>query len=143
MLYLLDTNHLSLLERGGAEGERIRQRILAVGEENIVVSVVSYEEQLRGWLAYMAKQRSIESQVFGYEQLQRQLRNYCTLTLLPFDAPVAEVFQSLWITGKKINAMDLKIASTAIAHNATVLTCNTKDFLRIPGIRMEDWSIEI
>jgi tRNA(fMet)-specific endonuclease VapC len=36
--------------------------------------------------------------------------------------------------------MDLKIAAIALAHNATVLTRNVKDFKLVPGLRIEDWT---
>jgi tRNA(fMet)-specific endonuclease VapC len=38
-----------------------------------------------------------------------------------------------------VGTMDLKIASTVLANEATLLTRNTRDFARIPGLRVEDW----
>jgi len=35
--------------------------------------------------------------------------------------------------------MDLKIASIAIAHSATLLTRNRRDFEVVPGLHVEDW----
>ena len=35
--------------------------------------------------------------------------------------------------------MDLKIASIALANDATLLTRNTNDFRRVPGLRIADW----
>ena len=37
--------------------------------------------------------------------------------------------------------MDLKIASIALANNATLLTRNLSDFSKIPNLRIEDWSL--
>ena len=37
--------------------------------------------------------------------------------------------------------MDLKIASIAIANDALLLTRNLSDFSKIPGLRVEDWSL--
>jgi tRNA(fMet)-specific endonuclease VapC len=37
--------------------------------------------------------------------------------------------------------MDLKIAAIALAHNATVLTRNLKDFSRVPDLRGEGWTV--
>jgi tRNA(fMet)-specific endonuclease VapC len=36
--------------------------------------------------------------------------------------------------------MDLKIAATAIANNATLLSRNLKDFNKVPGLKVEDWA---
>jgi tRNA(fMet)-specific endonuclease VapC len=37
--------------------------------------------------------------------------------------------------------MDLKIAATALAYDATLLTANTKDFVKVPNLRIEDWTL--
>jgi tRNA(fMet)-specific endonuclease VapC len=35
--------------------------------------------------------------------------------------------------------MDLKIASIALANGATLLTRNTRDFQKVPGLQIENW----
>ena len=42
-------------------------------------------------------------------------------------------------TGKTRPVFDLLIASTAIANNLILATCNYKDFIDIPGLKTEDW----
>jgi tRNA(fMet)-specific endonuclease VapC len=37
--------------------------------------------------------------------------------------------------------MDLKIASIALANDATLLTRNTKDFEKVHALRIEDWTL--
>jgi len=39
----------------------------------------------------------------------------------------------------RVGTMDLKIASIALANDATLLTRNTSDFKRVPDLRIEDW----
>ena len=51
-MYLLDTDHLSILERGGEIAQRIIMRLTILSPEDIYVTVVTYEEQTRGWLGY-------------------------------------------------------------------------------------------
>jgi tRNA(fMet)-specific endonuclease VapC len=36
--------------------------------------------------------------------------------------------------------MDLKIAAIALAHTATLVTRNTRDFEKIAGLKIEDWT---
>jgi tRNA(fMet)-specific endonuclease VapC len=52
-MYLLDTDHISLIDRGGPEGERVRNRLVRVRPGEVAATIVSYEEQMRGWLAVL------------------------------------------------------------------------------------------
>lgn len=51
----------------------------------------------------------------------------------------AELFETLRASGNLIENMDLLIAATALQHDATLITNNTKHFSRIEGLRLEDW----
>lgn len=37
--------------------------------------------------------------------------------------------------------MGLKIAAIALANNATLLSKNLRDFSKVPGLKVEDWSV--
>jgi len=62
---------------------------------------------------------------------------------LPFEDDAAEAYGRvrayLEKRGEIIGPNDLLIASTALAHGVTLVTHNTKEFSRIPELRMEDW----
>lgn len=141
-MYLLDTDHISLIDRGGDEGQRILRRLAGLPEEDVAISVVSYEEQTRGLLAQVARIRAVDLQVPWYERMERLLSFYSSMPLVSFDAVVVNQFQELWVQRIRIGTMDLKIAATALAQNATLITRNTQDFAKVPGLRLEDWSIE-
>ena len=140
-MYLLDTDHITLLDRGGEEGERLRVRLASIPTEEVVTSVVSYEEQMRGWPAYIAQLRVVERQVAAYQRLTQMLEFYCATPLLPFDEHAVEQFHRLWMARLRIGTMDLKIAAIALAHNATLLSRNLVDFGKIPALRVEDWTL--
>lgn len=140
-MYLLDTDHLSVLERGGDEGLRLRQRLGAAPRDEIAATVVSYEEQTRGWLSFVAKARSLEEQVTAYSYLQQHLHVFCAVPLPAFTPDAATVLGRLQKQRVCIGTMDLKIASIALAHNGTLLSRNLQDFQQVPGLRVEDWTI--
>lgn len=94
-MYILDTDHLSVLDRGGINAQRLIQKLANVARDQVAASIISYEEQMRGWLSYIVKAQTTEQQVEGYKQLKRQLLNYCTIPILEFDEQAVQEFQRL------------------------------------------------
>lgn len=140
-VYLLDTDHISLIARGGEEGRRIYQRLSSLAPDEISVSIVSYEEQMRGWLAEIAAARAVDRQKKKYGELERMLKYYCATPILSFDDAAVAVFQHLWIQRLRIGTMDLKIAAIALSNKAILLTRNLNHFNQIPGLQSEDWTL--
>jgi tRNA(fMet)-specific endonuclease VapC len=64
--------------------------------------------------------------------------------LLPFAGDAAEHYAEirgrLEKKGKVIGPADLIIAATARAAGAVLVTHNTKEFARVPGLQIEDWT---
>lgn len=44
--------------------------------------------------------------------------------------------------GTPIGYNDLLIASIAVAHDLILVTHNTKEFIRVEGLKLEDWEID-
>ncbi len=139
-MVVLDTDHTSLLQRGGAEGQRIRRRLRTVPPDDVAITVISYEEQTRGWFARLARASTPERQIFDYGEVKNLLRDYCSIAVLDFDTNAAAEFQRLRDAKIRVGTMDMKIAAVALANNAVLLTRNSTDFARVPRLRIEDWS---
>jgi tRNA(fMet)-specific endonuclease VapC len=140
-MVILDTDHISLLDRKDrVEAYRLMERLHELNPDEIATTIVTYEEQMRGWLAYIAKARSIEQQVMAYQFLKDFVENYCEIKILEFDKDVALLFQRLQRSRIRIGTMDLKIAAIALANDALLLSRNLKDFLQVPNLRAEDWT---
>ncbi len=64
---------------------------------------------------------------------------------LPFDRGSAEVYGNIRrvieLAGAPIGPHDLQIASIALSNDLTLVTHNTREFNRVPGLRVEDWEI--
>ncbi|NJO82384.1 MAG: type II toxin-antitoxin system VapC family toxin [Blastochloris sp.] len=140
-MYLLDTDHLSVLERGGAASAPLYRRLQAIAPTAVAATVVSYEEQTRGWFSVMAQARSLDEQVLAYRYLQRHLQVFCRVPLLAFDAAAVTIVKQLQQQRIRIGSMDLKIAGIALAQDATLVTRNGKDFQKVPELRIEDWTV--
>lgn len=107
MIYLLDTDHISLLDRGGSEAQNIRARLARVSSREVFASIISYEEQMRGWNALIARTRATHQQIPFYRELEKLLGFYCITPLLPFDTDAAIVFDRFRQEHVRIGSMDL------------------------------------
>src|SRR5688500_16977842 len=54
-------------------------------------------------------------------------------------AECAEIRRALERNGEVIGPHDLQIAAVALHHNLTLVTHNTREFGRIPSLRLDDW----
>lgn len=63
--------------------------------------------------------------------------------VLDFDSAAADRYAALRahleLLGKPIGDRDLMIAAIALAHRLAIVTGNTREFERVPGLRVEDW----
>lgn len=57
-LYVLDTDHVTLLRKGHAA---VASRVAAVPEKDIAVTIITIEEQFRGWFTQVRKARDAEN----------------------------------------------------------------------------------
>lgn len=89
LMYIFDTAHLSVIDRGGVKAQHLLQRLTKVDPSQVVTTIISYEEQMRGWLSYTAKAQTIDNQVEAYKEVKRQLTNYCTIPIVDFDEQAA------------------------------------------------------
>jgi tRNA(fMet)-specific endonuclease VapC len=108
-------------------------------EDEVAVTVISLEEQTRGWLAYIAKQRSFDRQIAAYSRLINLVEDFSTRRILEFDAAAAAEASALSKSKLRLGTMDLKIAAIAITTNSVLLSANARDFRRVPNLRFEEW----
>ncbi|SFI15957.1 type II toxin-antitoxin system VapC family toxin [Planctomicrobium piriforme] len=141
MTYLLDTDHISILGRTqGPLHRALVARLAAVPESEIGFPIISYHEQLLGCHKFIQAARTPDQMVRGYELLEDLRRLFATAQIVPFDAAAAAECSRHSPGRLRVGTMDLRIASIAIAHGLTLLTRNSADFSRIPGLLHEDWT---
>jgi tRNA(fMet)-specific endonuclease VapC len=115
-LIVLDTDIISLLDRrSGVSFERLARQFTAVpDDERVCVTIISFEEQMRGWLGQIAAARKPKDQVSAYGRLQRLLRENQLRDVLPYDDGAAAIVTSLQRQRIRVGTMDLRIGAVAL-----------------------------
>ena len=129
-MFVLDTNTLIYFFKG--EGN-VAATVLTHQPNTIAVpTIVVYELEVG-----IAKSTAPQKR---RQQLQTLLN---TIVLLPFDLKEAQAAARIRATleqqGTPIGHYDTLIAATALAHGATLVTHNTSEFQRVPGLQLQDW----
>ena len=70
-----------------------------------------------------------------------------TIVQLPFDQAAAReagrIRALLEAQGQMIGPYDVLLAAHALANRLTLVTANTKEFQRVPGLTVENWQHEL
>ncbi|HLA94745.1 MAG TPA: type II toxin-antitoxin system VapC family toxin [Pyrinomonadaceae bacterium] len=140
-MIILDTDCISLLQRENViVGSNLQRNLDKFSPEEICTSIISFEEQMRGWLSFVSKSRTPDQQIFAYSRLHAALKDYKNSTVLDFDDKAAKIFVQLKSDRIRIGTMDLKIASIAIANQAILISRNLSDFEQVPNLSVKDWT---
>ena len=131
MRYMLDTNIVSELIRnpGGCAARRAKQ-----AGDTVCISVIVAAELRYG----CAKKASAP--------LLRRVGEFLSeVPVLPFDAPADSAYGAiragLEAAGQPIGSNDLLIAAHARSLDAILVTANTREFQRVPGLNLENWMV--
>ncbi len=138
-LWVLDTDHITLFEN---QHPVIIQRVMETDPDEITVTIITVEEQMKGWLNAIQQSSQSNRLIWGYKGLQDGLKFFQTIQVLDFDQDAYNCYIELVRQKVRIGTRDLRIAATVISKNGILVTRNRQDFERVPGLRFEDWSIE-
>ena len=131
MKYLLDTNVLSDFVRGQ---QAVTARLRQEAPPQLSVSVITEMEVEYG----LARNPNVAPRV---REVMRTLLN--TISVLPFEREDARVTAQLRAAlnsqGTPIGAYDLLLASCALRRGLKIVTHNAREFVRVGGLRLEDW----
>ena len=130
--YLLDSDIVIELLRG--RSLYLAQKLSATSSEQVSISTVTVSELSFGARRSLDPDRSLAL-----------CRQFCSsFRILPLDEAAAEraaeVRAYLEDRGQRIGAYDILIAGIALAHGQVLVTHNTREFERFPGLALEDWA---
>ena len=131
MRCLLDTNVCVRHLNGRAPA--VTRRLALVDDEDAAVCSVVKAEMFYGAMKSSSAVRTLAAQLVF---LSRFLS-------LPFDGRAADVYgrirAQLEAQDISIGPNDLMIAAIGLANDLILVTNNTREFNRVPGLRVEDW----
>ena len=119
----------------------IVQRVNGVKFEEIAITIITAEEQLRGRFNVIRNASSSDKLVLAYANFQANLEFLKTVNLLQFSEAAGNIYTELVKQKIRIGTQDLRIAAITLSVNGILVTRNWKDFEKVPNLRLEDWSI--
>jgi predicted nucleic acid-binding protein len=134
MAVLIDASIMIEAERGRLE---LESHVSRHADDEWFLSVVTASELLHG--VYRARRPDVRAKRSAF--VEGILEHF---PLLPIDLACARAHAYLWAelrhAGMVIGPHDLWLAATCVAHGLTMVTANIREFERVPGLAIENWS---
>ena len=128
MMYQLDTNVVIQILRGD---KAIIKQVYEVGIDNCCISEITIAE-----LYYGAVKGNRKS---NFDDIDIIRKMFQIIPIYDSFEQLARIRLGLRNQGKLIDAYDMMIGATAVYYGFTLVTHNTKHYINIPDILLEDW----
>ncbi|MBE9029499.1 type II toxin-antitoxin system VapC family toxin [filamentous cyanobacterium LEGE 11480] len=139
-LWVLDTDTTSLVLR---RHPQVSQQVQSAGA-NVAISIVTAQELFNGWVVRINNAKDSNELIRLYDRFAGIIRLCQKVPVLPFDQAAAAQLETLLKSHPKLAKQrlqkDMRIAAIGLANNATIVTCNYRDFSLVPGLSIVDWS---
>ena len=136
-LYVLDTDIMTLYQHGHL---LVARHVLAHRADELALAVISVEEELTGWYTKLRQVKKRDELARIYQRFSEAVPFFARFRILSFTEPAIVRYENLRKAHSNVGKNDLRIAAIALEHGATVVTRNVRDFHRVPGLAVEDWS---
>lgn len=130
MKYLLDTNMCIYAQK---KNENVLTQLKEHWQEGLAISSITLAELEYGVKASAAPEKNSIA----------LMKFLSIVEILPFDTGAAEEYGNICAflrkKGTPIGTMDMLISAHAKSEGVTVVTHNTREFERVPDLKLEDW----
>jgi tRNA(fMet)-specific endonuclease VapC len=130
MLYVLDTDTLTLFQHGH---EGVLRNVQSHAPSELAVSVITVEEELRGWYTKLRRAKKRDQLARAYQHLTKAVSFFAKLQIISFTESAIDRYEQLRGSLGAIGKNDLRIAAIALEIGATVATRNVRDFRKFPS----------
>lgn len=127
MRFLLDTNAIIAMHKHESFRTKLQQHHVS----DVAISVITQYELYYG--AFNGSPQHLSSNLLRIENIP-----FTALTFTPDDAKQAAIIRAS-TKNQPIGAYDILIAAQALERDLILVTHNTREFVRVPHLRLEDW----
>ena len=117
------------------------RKVAEVSPKDLATTLVTVEEQFRGWLNLIRRTTSDQGLPGAYARLHSALKFFQRIQLVEFDSASLEHYERLRGQKIRVGTCDLRIAAIVLGKGGVLVTRNARDFSRIPALTCEDWSV--
>jgi tRNA(fMet)-specific endonuclease VapC len=136
--YVLDTDTVTLQQANRAT---ILRQLERIPPTQVFTTVITLREQIRGRLAVIDRLEEDAILVHAYTQLQVTMNYFKQVPVLPFTGDALAQLQQLRRQKVCVGTQDLRIAAIVLSVDSILVTSNRRDFMKVPGLRIEDWNV--
>lgn len=136
--FILDTDTLSLFQRNHPS---VVAAVARHSTDVLAVATVTLEEQIGGWSALARAARTPQHHEHAAMFLAALVVSWNRFAIVPLTIPASARFEQLVKAKLNVKRNDLRIAAIVQELGATVVTRNRRDFGRVAGLVIEDWSV--
>lgn len=135
-VFVLDTDILSLWQHGHpAVAEYVANHT-----DELAITIITVQEQLDGWHSRLSRAKSRKQLADLYQRLANTVQFLSRVKILSYSEAAIERYEQLRERKLNIGKMDLRIAAIVLELGGTLVSRNSRDFGRLPGLKIEDWS---
>ena len=117
-------------------------RAAAIPLHEQAVPVIVVEEITRGRLNMLRQAEAGRANISlarAYELFEGTFADFRRLHILSYTVQAETLYQEWRQQGFRLGTHELRIAAICVAHSATLISRNRRDFERVPGLRVEFW----
>jgi tRNA(fMet)-specific endonuclease VapC len=134
--FVLDTDILSLWQHShpAVAGH------VANHADELAITIITVQEQLDGWRDRLSRAKNRKQLAELYQWFTDTVQFVSRVKIVSYPETAIERYETLRGLKLNIGKMDLRIAAIVLELGATLVSRNTRDFGRVPGLKLEDWS---